>query len=73
MIFVLECIIDLHMHKNSPRVDFSTVRVERFDVRRSFSHQFEAKKFDVGERRNWIELSMNVAERKSYEKSPPDS
>ena len=39
-------------------VDFLIVKVERFAVRRSFSHEFEAKKFDVGEGRNWIEWSL---------------
>ena len=35
---------------------FSIVKVERFPVRQTFLLEFEAKKFDVGKRRKWIEL-----------------
>ena len=41
-----------------PGVDFSIVIVERFADRQSFSHEFEAKKFNVGKWRNWIERSL---------------
>ena len=39
-------------------VDLSIVKLNCVGVRQTLSHQFEAKKLDIGEWQKWIELSL---------------
>ena len=52
-------------------VDFSIVKLSGFTLRRIFALQICAKKFDVGEPRHWIELSLWMSLNKNRTRNRP--